>query len=670
MNHLNSQIEQLWIARSCGNIVAARDIFFDITRDLKIPHQDTLTNQFDAFSDDIKPIAIDYLCFPASELRFRRQTSQSLEHLSSIKKLASTWSSNHYFQVEFQLGLTFLVSSNYVEALNCFAMAIRLGRTHYERIAASLNEILCLESLGYPFSSKLEQFDALMSADMDGVPPQLKAQILDQYRALKLRLAFAGGDQDDLEHIARQAMNEGSLWQARYLTLFYGALPHYERLISMATSQPPQGELLQHDFFMNSYRLGTLQEVMSRSELKSPQRLCEQIERFYLWTWWWLLSPTHLRTERLLILWETICKTLGDSDLAQDEYALLRNAGRWLFLFAGLDDSLIDKYLSLRGGSQKRAMPLFDYENLLLNFLFAYRDSDPIHRDDGLKLLENHPVNKLESTALGYLARRLSHKETVPSNFYEEQFEPLVNALASLGVNLDSRPRHDAVIIHYSQRRIFLANVDGLQSVIENHRILTLVSLSLGRSMVPLIEVLKAVFGSHTYDPVTHDPRLSQLLVTANKLLGSYISFQRRRDLIHVKRKSGLQTGIEGGGVHSSLLFESFERIYRSIGQARPDEVKASEWNRSGESAEPQQGKSPPLGAKQRLKHNVWYKRTDLESIFTTSRATIHRRMVEWVQQGHFEKAGVGKSSRYRLKSSRASQFFQYLEEAHREHAH
>jgi hypothetical protein len=657
---MESRLADMWEHRASGDIAASGEIFTEIAVRLNLDTWGPVDKKFQVIVDRGISVncAVDFLLMNAAKLRYENKLADARAEITRIQSLASKAGVSQHFQIFFQTGVNELVAGQFSSALNSFYAASMLQRTQGEKLMSLLNQIICIESLGYDYSGKLDEFLASWDDASCMVRPWGPG-VYAQFLGLKLRQALRVGDMSEFNTVATEltagmTRNPSALAQAAYFALLVGHLPYFE---SMSFNQ----KTLEHGLtnaptvYANQFRLRTLTHSVVLDDFSSSYRLGDKIERLYALIWQWLAIPDFRTIERAILWFEHVVLELKNAQVSPDEFILLENSLRWFALFSGMSDSMVSRMLGHVQSGRRGHWVTFDYEARLLDVCFALRDRQKLLAEDAMRELGNHKALgvlgfNLPSVAAGILdANRDSMAKDIGSLIR------LKSALTSLRTEPNIIDLSGGVHVDALTKRIIVIKTDGSSVVTENESLVMLLVLVAMRDLVGVPEMLMRCFGLSSYDPTAHDTKVAHLLLAANRSLSPFMTFRRKRDQIAIERHFGSQESLTfvRGGAHIMQMMEYREK-FGSLLMSATDIISelpaATDENLYVIPAHARPLQPEPNASSGQMIAGSWMKRLEFEAILGLSRATACRRISMWIDEGLVERRGAGRATQYRAK--------------------
>lgn len=627
-------LSEIWDLRNQGLIDDAYDAFLNLLLVAGTKANfSSVVDGYKAYTDCFnEEDALDLLMLEVSFARHRLDFDWANSRHAGVWELCQARSLRPHFQIYMQAALNALGQSRHAVALDRFLDASRYARNVKEHHTALLNWILCLENLGYDYKRHFHYFEESLRphAQADWVEKLLSRQLA----ALRARCAFRSAD---IATLTMMLLDPPSGAQTRYTLAWLLACP----LFGLPPVTTPEALMVGQESlkdYVYPYRLRTIKGLLIEEDLRSEIRVAEQIERFYLWTWRWLLRPDATTIDRVI----RIRKKLDDhrrSQLTAEDFHLLENASRWLSLFMGITDTQIRNAVAVFSSPSSNANPFLEAEGLLLDYLFARRDGKETIAADTLAVLKGHPLLASEDAPIVRLLDQLRAVRTGDSLFGD-----LTRSLADTSeLSAESQTLTDGILVNVraSWIRVFQ---DGLErDDIKSVALTQLLYLFSERDCINVREVLKACFSVKSYDPFVHDPKVANFIARANRLFKPWCVMTRRDDRIYMAAPTNPLRFVSAN--RHALQISKLEEAYNSL-LASSDRTEGRQHKSSAKSL------SSSLSSDQGALHAGWVTRKALEAYLNVSRATALRMMNRWLQDGRLTKKGVGKASRYRIEPS------------------
>lgn len=612
-------LEALWEKRRSGAVQATHSAYLAKSRSLGLSTEDALGKRFRLLIEDgVEPSdALDFLLFEVSLLTREGRLEEADSYLNELSRLGRSMSLVPSFQLLFQSGLNSLAGANYSKALYFFNGAVRAANKPQERALAQIDLCLAMESLDYDYGDVLEDFEAHIALHRDEA---WAAEIEGQAQALHIRKALRRGD---LQALASLIAEPSRGLQAAYHKAWLAELAifHWEESTEPVVSRAVRMLAAFPEGYLSPFMLRTLTFLLVSEDLDPRLRLSDRIERLYLWLWAWLEQPTPPLLEKTLRVARDLVANI-EGTLTPEDAMLLENSLRWIGLFLAVDDRHVQ---ALTGGVSRgnaRISPLFEYEALFLDYLYARRDGDNSAAAAKFSRLVQHRGHLVS----GFMPPLLAEALETSAAPVPDRFKQLVDSLDSLA---HAPVPNRGISVHLPSSRVEVAREDRTDSVISQSLCNLMVAFRKKRS-VHVTELIFGCFGLTRYDAAVHDPRLAKLMTKANRWLAPYVRVRRKDTLVHAEVESGSVTW-HGAGEHSLQLLASPEAYaWLSEGGKR---VPAPERARRATPAPP----------------SDWISRQGIEELLGCSRTSAIRRLRHWLAAKKIQKVGVGRASRYRL---------------------
>lgn len=606
-------IDNIWLLRNRGDNIEAHAKYLQLSLELGVTAQMGLEQRYSQYlSSGLQTSdVLDLLIFEASWKRSQRDVASANRLLEDIYKLIQSQSIGPHFQWHFQFALNQFFSANYPSAMDHFFQARYLARNQCDRLSCSLNYILCLENLNYPFIEHLNEFEQEFknhSTEPWALP--LQAQL----SALKIRIAFSTATLSD---IPIEPSDIGASFQTLFTLAWISKLAYLD--IDLPFDWLKQRIVDSPEGHMSGFRLRTLTGLLIDRDLRETNRLPHQVERLYLWLWEWLTNPSPTNTDRLMLYTKNVASRISGV-LTSHDYLLLENSLRWLGVFAGISDTLVLQSIQHVSHVRPEANPLLQYESLLIDYVLATQSQTPVSGDTYL-VAKQLPVHGSKEFLLPKLLESLELKYECPA-----KLATLGGSLRSLqqGHLVQTQPvRVDSMTSHISLLR------SGRPDSLQSESVATLLLMAQESSHINVSELLIRCFGIKHRDALVHDPKIANLLSRANRILAPTVRFSRKSDLIHVVGREHIE--FINQSRHSNLL------------RGRAEEV-LSFFKPSLRSMQVDQFSEPTMAVTKQ-----WVSRREVQQILETSRSSTLRRLQVWIDSGLAQKKGTGKSIRYRL---------------------
>jgi len=588
-------LSSLWELRNSGKIAECRSglVAWGASRGLsaELPLSTRITRLLESAlpEDD----AVSYALVEISLHRNRLDFAKAESELTALEERFPRASEASRHLILFQRGLNAFASGNYLGALDLFIEADHYTKDPLQKAWVGHNQLLALDELGWDHSEMLETFRLAL----EDLAPEWKKYFEEKITSLVLRKGFRSGNWGEV--------SLGRLdGHSRYLLHWLASIPYLTLPIPTVA-----GTALDRHW-LSGFRLRTLSGLLLEEDLRSDLPLRERVERFYLWTWSWLLDPRADSLERILELRRHLLPG-GRASLSPEHGQMLENALRWLGLFAYLPEAELRQALAGFSRANGPGSILLEYEKYLLDYFHAVRGRSLTVAVDTLTFLGGHPAHALAGFHLPLLLQ-----------------SALPPRLSSLWIGLrellpkQEAPLEQGIVVHALEKKIRRIAKGACVEEIPQLGLVSLCLLAKEKPTFTKAEILRYAFGLPRYDAYSHDPKLANLLSLANGKLKGVLRFTVKGDLISVKLLAPEKLRFEGECRHTRLLASTFQDPGLLLGEVAAKEIEI------------------PID---------WISRNHFEKSLKVSKATATRRLRAWVTEGILESRGQGKSSKYRV---------------------
>jgi tetratricopeptide (TPR) repeat protein len=302
---LSKKLIQAYSLRDKGDIAFSQKIFLDLVISLSYPLYGTAEEKFLSSSNQFNlDDAILFILLDFSFMRSKLETEKAITFLEEFEKLLL---SNNILPIDrfyFEKGVSYGSAGFYAKAFDCFVKLNINDRDDGFYFSAKLNLILCLEALGLPYQDYLKDFNR--SYDKLLTQNKVSSPIQSQFQALKIRDKFFKKSSVDNLHFESGPLTG----QALYLMVWIRKIP-WLKMQESSLENVVSEFMTTGKHYLNSYRLNTFKELLLKSELIDEIKLEAHIERFYLWTWNFLINPSKDRLKKTLKLYDFFKEETG-----------------------------------------------------------------------------------------------------------------------------------------------------------------------------------------------------------------------------------------------------------------------------------------------------------------------------------------------------------------------
>lgn len=506
-------------------------------------------------------------------------------------------------------GLNHFYRENFYDSLENFLVASRRGNElpPVALAQAKLNALLCAEYLGI----KRETLETECEREMANLNGVTTDGLKSQWSAYQLRQEFTRGQFDSL--VAKDVLSQMPWSQAVYLSLYYRRLPYVQ------IDQDDEGVLLpSFAQYHVSYRYRTLKGDLHPADLQTQGIKCaDQIERIYLWTWYWLTRPD-FPLAKILQTIEALPEDLPGRPLSLASQMELKLALRWISLFEKSQETLLRPLLNLHPDQDGKSSTIYELESLILYVLSARLTSQNTHLGDSHELMKTHPLWLNAQIGWKSFFAELDKNEVNPSGRLKHLFERISTEQTTLHQRSNG--------LHVDLSRFEIKSLDHDRTLVSESvaRAMALLSKT---SSVSCQQFVNQVFGFNTYDKLDHDPRIFNVLARVRAHLPKGLALKKRGDrIITVGDWRLIQ--ISGSLEHTSVDFHPPSLL---LHKRRKLAIKKDEARLLAR-----------LGAKA-------FCRRDLERLSGQSRPSANRLLERWKKSGLISCIGQGPDRRYEI---------------------
>lgn len=538
--------------------------------------------------------------------RARGQIGPAQERVAAVE--ARLLESNQAFpsRLLFERGVNSFALQDYAKALDDFLAVSARNRREQELdllAFARLNALLCAEYLNLPAEQLLRGFQSLLESPR----VQNDAGVIRQYDAYMIRQAWSRGHFESLGEISAQEWD-----QATYHLLYLKKLPQVSPSLVMGGHLEQVMEGAQNTY-LRSFRLRTLMGHAHPEDLRIS-KFSDLVDRIYLWTWFWMTTPS-FPLESVLELLEQVPDRLLAQPLTGHTISMLALALEWLVL---LEPALKSRLRPLREAVELLRKPIssarfFEFEELFLASLRARIGGN--EKSDAETLLRRHPL---------WTSEALMIRSALENPEAGHSLSALVRRCDSQREEKLNCGRYN-VVVHLDSMDI---ERDGQR--FESAPGCLAIQLLKDRGSVSCEEFLRIVFQQRGYEPHLHDQKIANLLARLRLLLPE-LKLQKRADRVQA-RGDWNRVAITG-----TLLALQSLRASRPIGAVKRQSQRRLSSTRDL--------------AKLRELEPKAFSRKDLEQTLERPRATVNRLLARWIEEGRVKAAGRGRSTRYFVKT-------------------
>ena len=509
MIDISSKIKNAFHSRMIGDIAATGDILASIQANLALaePINGAQVDRLLADAVVDKRTAADLFALLASMERRTGTLAGSDELLAACAKLGAV-----DYQYYFQSGLNALVKSERMQALHFFRLAQDASRDATERLFAEFNTLIAAEDIGLPYEAQLTKFRETHAAILNDLQVStVRSQVL----AMQARVYYRNGDFEALARLAAEPDlgDQTTYYLAWALSIPYVAIDGKAATVDALTSTISS---LSTKAFLGEFHLQTLLGLNSQLSPGTVVKITEKIERLYLWTWRWLMKPQAALLRPIVLLAYDILRE-RDGILSKDDFLQLRSSLRWLALFGGVDGTLLDQMNIFTPTLSSQKMPELEFEDLLLNKLFLFRD-----KLDQSAEIQLHWQQVMDADGkLGCWLRQL---------LAQEVRSDLAHSILELARSRE--PLIEGVVVDAVAGT--LQSFRSAREVVklQNAPAAALVQCLVQKDSINLDRAVQVAFGYQSFNEDRHGQRLAKILSKINTSFPGYLKCSRRGDML------------------------------------------------------------------------------------------------------------------------------------------
>jgi len=511
------------------------------------------------------------------------------------------------FCLSFQSGLNYFQTGDFTSALDEFVSARRQANTLFERTCATANILFCLDNLGLPFESCVQE----LRVNLNQLRSEPAAEALEtQFDCFLLRQAYREGSFDGFCRL--RAIGT----QSHYLQIWVSELP-YTSLYRRYRDQISDLALSEHCLFHKSYRFRTLQGVIHPEDL-TDFCLKEFADRLYLWTWRWLANPDEMPSAQIIRLLESANLELRFIHLSSESYQLIRNALGWLGLFHPLQAQPLQAWIERLKPGRLTLYPLYEFERRLIHYCKAKCSGRTDQAKESKDELLSHPLFRSSTTYWPILLKAICpHPELAR---VQSLIGTSMNAGKPLLVNFQTST------LEIQSRKIISETMCRALLLLREHPI------------VPADLFLDRCFGIGKYEPIVHNSKIYNLLARLRKVFvaGNLVFTLGMKESRVIAQGSWEKIHFQGNPDSLSPAF-----LFRRPSVDPPLET----FNFSA-------SRSRRLLLKNQLAHREFFRRSDIQRLAKVSKSAAHRMIQRWMKEGWIRSQGRARNLRYQWESS------------------
>ena len=421
----------------------------------------------------------------------------------------SILSRSRYFA--FEKAISSYLKQDFLVDLENFVRFRNSATLDSEKAMCLMNEVFCLDNLGFPFDQTLQKLDAILANSPHPNTAPFPA-IFAQRNYFKLNQSFQKGDFSSLK------INEGDQFdQAKYFSLWITALPYHTLYDPDQSKKMTEAFTHRPYFFQKNYRARTLIDNTFQNASDST-RFTDIAERCYLWTWRWLIEPNARNANLVLQSTQEVFKNFNQGSISPSDLALIKNSVNWILIFAPTFEEnhriVIQEILSLK---LPKSLPLFEYEELIQTKVVSKIKKNELLTDESI--LMSHPLHQNSLIKMYSL---------INSKKIDQSVQQILQ-VTQVGV-IKSKVKIKALP---NQNKVLLKNGE------------TIISEPLCRALIKInqseecriAEFAKDVFGIQNYDEFIHLPKVMNLLSRIKNLAKTQIKIKTKQQTIYSEIK-------------------------------------------------------------------------------------------------------------------------------------
>jgi hypothetical protein len=528
-------------------------------------------------------------------------------------------SSRHF---SYEKGIAAYLKENYLAALEHY-VTFRSRSVRDAEVAATLmNEVFCLEALGYSFEKTLIKLDQILNQNRGNYQspfPAIRAQRRFFDYGIKLRQGDLSFARDDLkDSIVR-------FDQSRYLALWVSQLPWCNRVAQFAVHDADLKASLMDAVQTNPFlhlkneRIKTLSVQPSPVRSSLDLRVSGVAERIYLWVWAWIENPNPRTGQAVLNALSLIHAKYDVNRASRSDRDLVGNAIEWISLLCPTF------YVSNRSWIESKVepshYPLFEFERLLIHELREQQqNSDYIQATR--EIVSNHVLYPVFGPVADWVRQLL--EKTVTDENHSARYR--IDLESNLIIKKNSE------IISESICRL----MRGLHTAEQ-----------LGSRSITIADLMLDAFGIRKYDSLIHQSKLNNLLSKTRDFFGKAVQLQIRgnRILFNVDWR---WFELQSESVHSRVLTSSplWFKWQMSEGVSDPLSNSSTALTNTKKFVKDVKSSSS-IRLKIEVEPGQEFTREQIAKILGGSKSTLLRRVNEMIKMGKMSRKGKGKSTVY-----------------------
>jgi hypothetical protein len=544
----------------------------------------------------------------ASLLRSRGLLSKSNKILDELSVEIFAKSSRAPFNYYFQKALNVFASDDFAVALEFFLLAHSVTVDVSEQLLCLMNILTCLENLGLPLDSTLAEMETLLKKKTakNGHEP-VRAQL----NAFRLRDLFRNGR---IAEIFSTRLSE-NVDQSHYYRLWVSRLPFVEPGSRFSSTLALEQIARAADLHAKSYRLKT---VMADPRIQEPLgsdqavQTAQQVDRIYLWTWFWLTHPSEVNR---LLLKEILTSFDFRSALKKmtfEDFQMLQNALSWIALFQKRLAPEIEDYLGHFSVQNFEPLPLFHFESLCIRYLQALSRGQA--GTEELRQMTKHPFSNSQNLKL------------------REMTENLRGQIQNPGLSIPVNSK--AVLLDEETHRIF----KGRQVIVSESLCKVMGALSDLRVM-KFSEILWIGFGIAPYDSGVHQAKIYNLVARIKGILPKSVHLKGKNEMIYWQGPSEAIVKLEQPALSKRLFEHNSDLRLQAAGASLERRVFSRPLH--------------PRAVVQKAGGRQALQREEFQELMSLSKASANRWLNKWIEQGLIRPQGKGRSTIYHIEINR-----------------
>jgi len=474
-----------------------------------------------------------------------------------------------------------------------------------------------MEDLGFNFKETLQNTERALR----NVDPKENSGIFDQIESFKLRQMFRSGNIRMMR--VDQNISTKMPYQAQYYKLWISQLPIHRYY----SSELPDPHTLMSEtsrfLYQRSYRIGTLLGIVNPND-KDITKPTEMVERLYLWTWRWLVKPDAFPVQKVMAILRSPSFMSETYRLTTEDVQMVRNSLLWLSLFDSSSHNLAPLLNRFKVGREGQ-IPLFELENLVVEYLRALRDGHKVDAMDFRTQIENHILWESKDLNFKNLVCAVDEPDS-SSDLPGHSLDLLVRNLKMILKHRNSQ-NHFSLVVDLTKFQLCFGVP---KKKIFSPPMCLALDLLHSKSVVSCEEFVKVCFASNFYDSTYHNPKIFNLL-------------SRIRDSSPKSLRFRMKTGyVIGEGSWQEIEFLKDNRVSEELKQQ-------PEWRSlttTGLRAAEELSTTPNISSLLKNQDRP-IKRREFETLIKKSRSTANRILEKWIKEGFIKKVGNARSTRY-----------------------